>query len=212
MTEPQPFTAFPISTRHKVIFFSLISILGTILYFGTLHSTRFDATVIPATGLDDLIPFVPSFIVAYFSFFVFMPLTLVFIRDLREFLPASLGFFLIIVISNTIFLLWPTVIPPGAPYDPLLHGLFVVDRDRNACPSLHASLALFCALYMQRHVPGKLMAVAIWIWTVLIIASPLLIKRHMVIDIVAGALLASLLYLAVNALSVRLRQSLLTQT
>ncbi len=210
MTEPQPFVAFPISTRHKVVFFSIISILGTVLYFSTLHSTRFDPTVIPATRLDDLIPFVPSFVVAYISFFVFMPLTLVFIRDLQEFVPASLGFFLILVISNTIFLLWPTVIPHGAPYDPLLHGLFVVDRDRNACPSLHASLALFCALYMQKHTSARLTTAAIWIWAALIIASPLLIKRHMVIDIVAGGALASFMYVAVNALPVRFRQGFRT--
>jgi membrane-associated phospholipid phosphatase len=95
-------------------------------------------------------------------------------------------------------LLWPTVIPPGAPYDPLLHGLFAVDRDRNACPSLHASLALYCALSMNKHSTAKLVTAGLWLWTFLIVASPLLIKRHMFIDIVAGSMLAALTYFVVS--------------
>ena len=167
------------------------------LYFASLHSTRFVPVVIPATGVDDAIPFQPWFILAYLSFFVFLPLPLFFIRHLEEFVPASFGFLLIVIVSNTIFLLWPTVIPPGAPYDPLLHGLFVVDRDRNACPSLHASLALYCCLCINRHLSKPLAIAALWLWALLIMASPLLIKRHMFIDIAAGSLLALVVYFAV---------------
>ena len=200
-----PLRVRTITTGQKIRFFSIISILGTVLYFGTLHSSR-QAAVIPTTRLDQLIPFAPWFIVAYFSFFVFMPITLVFLRDFQEFVPAALGFLLIVFISNTIFLLWPTIIPPGAPYDPLLHGLYVLDRDRNACPSLHASLAIYCALIMQRHMATRLTQLALWLWTVLIVASPLLIKRHMVLDIVAGSLLASVVYFTLPLLSARFRQ------
>jgi membrane-associated phospholipid phosphatase len=199
--------ADPIPTFQKIKFFTIISILGTVLYFAALHSTR-SASVIPATALDNLIPFEPWFVAAYFSFFVFMPLTLVFVRDYQEFIPAAFGFFIIVVVSNTIFLVWPTVIPPGAPYHPLLHGLFAVDRDRNACPSLHASLALYCALIMQRHASRKLIAAALWVWAMLIIASPLLIKRHMLIDIVCGLLFAALVYFSLPSLRAGLIQRL----
>jgi membrane-associated phospholipid phosphatase len=200
LTQSQVLAVSPISTRNKVIFFTLISLLGTVLYFATLHSTRFSPTVIPATPIDNLIPFTPLFIFAYVSFFVFVPLPLVFIRTLAEFVPAALGFLLIVVISNAVFFLWPTVIPSGAPYHPLLHGIFLVDRDRNACPSLHASLALYSCLCINKHLSSKFSLFVLWFWALTIIASPLLIKRHMFIDIAAGASLAAITYLGQSAL------------
>lgn len=144
--------------------------------------------------MDDFVPFVPGFIAAYLSFFAFLPLPLFFIRDMEEFVPAAFGFFFIMLASNTIFFLWPTSIPPGAPYDPLLHGLFVMDRDRNACPSLHVSLTLYCCLCVNRHLHKLFSKAMLWCWAFLVMSSPLLIKRHMFIDIVAGGALALLVY------------------
>lgn len=205
LTELQALT--PISTINKVIFFSLISILGTALYLFSLHSTRPVAAIIPATAVDDFVPFVPWFIAAYLSFFAFLPLPLFFIRDLEEFIPAAFGFLFIMVVSNVIFLIWPTSIPPGGPYDPLLHGLLTVDRDRNACPSLHVSLALYCSLCVNRHISKPLFRIALWSWALLIMASPLLIKRHMFIDVVAGGALAAIVYfVALPIVAARYRQ------
>ena len=148
-----------------------------ILYFGSLYSTVFDPILIPNTRVDRAIPFLPIFVIPYFSYYFFLPLPLFIIRDLESFRETAFGIGMIVLVSCVIFFFWPTAITTSYT-DPLLRPLLAVDRPWNACPSLHASLTLFCALTMHRHIQSKAGRSALWGWTTLIIASALFTKRH----------------------------------
>ena len=179
--------------RQKIGLFALLSAAVTLLYFGAQHSTLFDATPMPVMTLDRAIPFVAAFIVPYLSFFLLILIPLVVIGDPLELRDAVFGFGLIVVVSTVTFVLWPTMISSG-PSNELLRALLVLDGERNACPSLHASLALYCAMCAQRKIKNGFARWELWTWTFLVMASALLIKRHLVIDIAAGAALGWAVY------------------
>jgi len=174
-------------TREKAALFAILGAATTILYFGTLHSSLFPAVTVPATPLDGAVPFNPLFVAPYASFFVLILLPPFVIRDRAELRETADGYGLVILLSSAIFLFWPTRIPvPG--------NLIALDINRNACPSLHASLALYCALCVQRHVRSLGTRYGLFLWIGLVVISPLVIRQHVAIDIAAGGLLGCFVY------------------
>ena len=70
------------------------------------------------------------------------------------------------------------------------------DLPRNACPSLHAAFGVFtagCAWEVFRGLKrGRWLIGAIWLWTTAVLVSTLLIKQHVILDLIAGAVLGLL--------------------
>jgi len=181
------------SIREKASLAVPLTVGILILYFGTLHSSSFDAILIPDTAVDRAIPFIPAFVVPYFTYYVLLLVPLFVIHDSQELRDAAFGYGLIVFTSCIAFFFWPTAISTSFT-DPLIRGLLAIDRPRNACPSLHASLSLFCALCTQRNIQSRIAQYGIWIWTVLVIGSTLLTKRYAVVDIVAGVIFGWIVY------------------
>ena len=175
-------------TRGRARILAALVAMTAALYFGPLHAQWFPATTIPATALDRAMPFLPIFVVPYLSFFLLILTPLLVTEDRRDLRDVALGFGLIVAASGIAFLFWPTLIPIERS-DPALQLILFLDRRGNACPSLHASLSLFCALAASRHIERAGLRHALWLWTIVVIVSPLLIARHAVVDIAAGAAL-----------------------
>ena len=175
-------------TREKTVVFATLGTITAALYVGTLHVPLFAAAVLAPTAVDAAIPFVPLFVVPYLSFFLLVLVPLLVISDRRELWDAAFGFGIIVVISSLTFLFWPTAIP-FSDVHPLTRGVVALDLDGNAFPSLHASLALYCALCARRKLPTALARYSLFLWTSLVVVSALLIKRHLAVDIAGGALL-----------------------
>src|SRR2546428_1240252 len=139
--------------RDKTVVFVTLGTITTVLYFGTLHVPLFAAAVLAPTAVDAAIPFVPLFVVPYLSFFLLVLLPLLMISDRRELWDGAFGFGMIVVISSLAFLFWPTA--------------------GNAFPSLHASLALYCALCARRKLQTPLARYSLFLWTGLVVVSGL---------------------------------------
>src|SRR5215211_1438038 len=175
-------------TRERTVVFATFGAITAALYFGTLHVPLFAAAVLAPTAVDAAIPFVPLFVVPYLSFFLLVLLPLVVISERQELWDAAFGFGLIVVMSNLTFLFWPTAIP-FSDVHPLTRGVVAVDLSGNAFPSLHASLAIYCALCARRKLRTALARYGLFLWTSLVVVSAVLIKRHLAVDIAGGALL-----------------------
>ena len=174
--------------REKTVVFAALGAIMAALYFGTLHVPLFAAAVLAPTAVDAAIPFVPLFVVPYLSFFLLVLLPLVVISERRELWDAAFGFGLIVVMSSLTFLFWPTAMP-FSDVHPLTRVVVAVDLDGNAFPSLHASLALYCALCARRKLRTTTARYSLFLWTSLVVVSALFIKRHLAVDVAAGALL-----------------------
>ncbi|MDR3741886.1 MAG: phosphatase PAP2 family protein [Terracidiphilus sp.] len=181
------------SWREKANLAVPLGLAVLIFYFCTLHSNFFSALPMPDTVVDRAIPFLPVFVVPYFSYYLLLLMPIVVIHEPQEFRDTAFGFALIVFVSCTAFFFWPTAITTSYSH-PLIRGLLAVDRPRNACPSLHASLSLFCALCARRSLRSARARYALGIWAFLVIASTLLTKRHSTVDIAAGMIFGWIVY------------------
>jgi len=162
------------------------------------HIDRLHYTVIHV-GLDDMIPFVPAFIVPYLMWFPFMIFNVVaiYIKDRQEYekLAKTLVFGMSIMLIVSI--LFPNIQylrPEKMPYDNiftrLCSGLYKTDTPTNICPSIHVynTLAVLIAVVRSRKGPYKKFAVRAGMCTlgILICLSTMLVKQHSVFDVVCA--------------------------
>ncbi|HTM51517.1 MAG TPA: fatty acid desaturase [Bryobacteraceae bacterium] len=182
----------------KTALFLGLGLWLTAPFFAVQYYPLFPAAAMPVTSLDELIPLAQPAVWLYVSLYVQITLPLLLSRDPRELRHMCFGFGWIVLVSHTLFLFWPTAIPAlldGVSIsDPLLRLVVEIQTDRSACPSLHASLAVYCALSAARLLASRRTRLFLWIWTALILASTLLAKQHVFLDIAAGSALGAAAY------------------
>lgn len=167
-------------------------------YFWLLNHPLYPPTYMPLTALDRWVPFWPPALVPYLSLWVFVTLAMSLQRDVRHLVAAGLAWIAMSAIALTLFLVWPTSVPPR-PIE--WHGTTVfsllgqADAAGNACPSLHVAFALLSAVWLhaQWREIGAPRAVRIgtWLWSAVIIYSTLATHQHVATDVLAGAALGS---------------------
>lgn len=153
----------------------------------------------PRIGLDSMIPFQPIALLAYVSIWIYVGVGPGLQRTRSEF--AAYGFWLgaMCVTGLAIFYFWPTQVPVRvleATGFPGFGALRRVDEASNACPSMHVAVAIFTAVRIgdvlrsiRAPVRMRLLNVA---WFMVIVYSTLAIKQHVVLDVLAGALLGAI--------------------
>jgi len=205
----------------------LLKVLGTtvliglffIAYFHLLHYPEYAVRTVPLTPLDRIIPFEPAALFVYLTLWLYVGAGPGLQSDLRALLAYGFWIAWLCVAGLLIFFLWPTNVPPTG-VDPSRHAGFSmlrgVDASGNAFPSMHVATATFTMLRLQdvwRRVDAPaLMQVLNLTWCSAIVLSTLLIKQHVVLDVISGALLgaafavASLRVPRVTELSARFRR------
>ena len=153
----------------------------------------------PRTGLDLMIPFQPLALLAYVSIWIYVGVGPGLQRTRSEF--AAYGFWIgaMCVTGLGIFYFWPTQVPAlplEATRFPGFTALRRVDEASNACPSMHVAVAIFTAVRIGdvlRSIGAPLRMRALnGAWFTLIVYSTLAVKQHVVLDVLAGALLGAI--------------------
>jgi len=141
------------------------------------------------------VPFIPSFIIGYFSIYGLFFLPPFFLEEKRM---SMLGKQLIsaTLIAAIVFLVYPTtlgftrVVPEKFSYAVIFSYIFMIDKPYNMMPSLHvvySSIIVFAILDVVR---TRLMKSCYIIWLVLICFSTLFVHQHHIIDVITGLVLA----------------------
>ena len=167
-------------------------------YFHLLRNPAHPVIQMPMTALDHAIGHQPWAFWAYVSLWLYVGIAPGLMPRVRDLLLHGCWAAALCATGLLVFYLVPTAVPPftlrpelaSHPGFALLQG---VDAAGNACPSLHVATALFSAAWVQRLLrcigaPAWL-AVVNGIWLLLIVYSTLAIKQHVVLDVLAGALL-----------------------
>ncbi len=201
--------------------FSLIPILalGCIpLYLGVntvgpnLGSSSFD----PSSGLDAAIPALPWTSLIYLSlFWLFYPLSFFAgpadRRGRMQVYSLMQGLILLQLVSNLIFLLFPTgvhlrqqmldVLPTAdALSRSLMGGIHGIDSSHSAWPSLHISHGVLISLALHRWLPARFGERAVplrwllWFACAALAVSTLTTKQHYLFDVATGGALAALVW------------------
>jgi hypothetical protein len=167
-------------------------------YFGLQRLALFVPRTLPATPLDSWISFDPTWILAYESIALLVPLAVWLATRRDELLRYSRGLVLLCGVSFAFFLLLPVAGPRPEllPQDDMYRALVELDTASNAFPSLHAGLTIYSLLFgyrVLRHALSSgwrrvyvLVAVA---WCGLILFGTLATRQHWALDLPPGLLL-----------------------
>lgn len=187
----------------RLLFLGLGSV-GFFLYSFINHLPR-NALVAHhlATGLDRLIPLVPVFVVPYGLAMVFVVATLIYHVLFTERMQATAcSYAFCLLTSCFVYLVFQTTvdrpsIESDAIFSRLVALLYAVDRPYNCFPSLHVSLSVLAGLIWaerSRRVGGGMIAVVL-----LVSLSTLLIRQHVLLDVLSGVALGGLSYCIGNS-------------
>ena len=156
------------------------------------------------TPLDRGIPVVPVFVVPYISLtpYIAVTMALLLLFRVREFRSAAVAMIIAWLVSYAFYLFLQSYVARPAltgtdPLTSLIRTVYASDQPYNDFPSLHTSLSTIVAVHWWR-VDRRIGAVA-GSWTVLIVASTVLIHQHYLADVGGGLVLAA----AASAVSLR---------
>ena len=150
------------------------------------------------SSLDLRLPFVPQFLIVYFGCYIFWAVN--YILAARQEKEQVYRFFSADFISRCvcliIFLVYPTTNTrpaiEGSGFWNLLAGwLYSIDAADNLFPSIHCLVSWFCYLGIRgrKEIPRWYQRVSMVI-AILVFASTLLTKQHVIVDVAGGILLA----------------------
>ena len=176
------------------------AVAGLLAYYGSKLITRGFVHYDFALPVDGRIPFVPAFSVIYVLAYVQWGVGLWRIaredgQICRQVLAGEIAAKLICM---ALFILIPTTmvraeIHSDGIFSALTRFIYEIDAADNLFPSIHCLDSWVCfrgALLMKR--TGKGYAWFSFVFTLLVFASTVLIKQHVVVDIFAGILVAEL--------------------
>jgi hypothetical protein len=182
----------------KTIGIAVFLVLFFVGYFHLLRHPAYPVFEMPLTALDRLIPFQPSMLWIYASLWVYVGIPPGIQPSFRALSAYGAWITGLCAAGLATFYFWPTAVPPsGIAIDLVAYPGFAVlqgvDAAGNACPSLHVATAVFSGLWLARLLrdvgaPAWLHGVNL-VWGGLIVHSTLAIRQHVVLDVVAGALL-----------------------
>ncbi len=155
--------------------------------------------------LDELIPYIPAFVLPYFLWFAFVPLTVGYFALVQEDDAEYERFARMMFVGNTLFLLISFLFPNGQGLRPLFVGdsfcghlvglLYASDTPTNVLPSMHVFDSAACCIALMRSArlrEKRVLRVAVMALTVSIVLSTMFIKQHTVLDVVSALVLSDM--------------------
>lgn len=170
-------------------------------WFNENRTHYFDVVIPGERG----IPFVPIFILGYLFVYISIAYLYALIDDIVLMHRAVVAYLLLTTLCYGIFIAFPVkmdIRPEVASMemrgwiDYVVRAYFVVDRPYNALPSVHVSYPTMATFLVWRSRPiGRWVLLGMAVFTAI---SVVLVKQHFVMDVITGALAASLCYLLVT--------------
>ena len=159
--------------------------------------------------IDDLIPFVPTFILPYYIWYLYqaIPMVYFYFRSAESFRKLMLFSVLSFAIANTVYMMYPN----GIFLRPVISSLpdnvwgrwveltYLKDTPINSAPSLHVLMSIATHLSIVDYEPFKKPWIAgpSMALMVIICVSTVFVKQHSIIDVVLSCGIGFLLYLAI---------------
>lgn len=188
-------------------------LLNWLVYFGTRFFTTDMHHYSMYTPLDEMIPFVPAFISIYILAYIQWILGYgiiakenkeIFMRIvIAELIAKALALVCFITIPTTIER--PEITGTGL-WDTLTAYVYNSDAPDNLFPSIHCLESWMCfrgAMYLKK--PGRWYKYASLVFTLLVFASTVFVKQHVVLDMAGAVLFAEIGMLVSGAFQKRRR-------
>lgn len=195
-TKPSVMSHFYLKHERKFLF--LYVILFQMLGYFLLNELSRGTERTLMLPLDNLLPFIPAFSLAYVAMYFMGFLPFFTVRNTSYLRKVALGYIILGGISFLIFALFPVkmIRPDFAAehgFELLVSIIYHIDLPYNTFPSLHVIQVFFAALVVRK--VNKRAGNYAFLLAVPISLSTLLIKQHYVLDLAAGLLIAVVGYL-----------------
>ncbi|MGD1052485.1 MAG: phosphatase PAP2 family protein [Candidatus Dormibacteria bacterium] len=148
------------------------------------------------TPLDQGIPVVPVFVIPYVSLtpYIAVTMALLLLARVRLLRSAAVAMIIAWLVSYAFYIFLQSYVARpeligSDPFTALIRTVYAGDRPYNDFPSLHTSLSTIVAIHWWR-VDRRIGMVAGG-WTLLIVASTVLIHQHYLADLAGGLTLAA---------------------
>lgn len=157
--------------------------------------------------IDDMIPFIPIFIIPYLLWFVYVAGSAVYFifasqRDfvkLMSFLIIGMTIYLIIcyIFPNGLYNFRPDSLDADSPFAGLVAWLYSTDTSTNVFPSIHVynSIGVHVAINKSDRIKSRLLKNASLVLCILICLSTILLKQHALIDVIGGCVMGRMVYI-----------------
>lgn len=191
-------------------FLSAFIFLFLILWFFYLKKTIIPKHIMKA-HLDAKIPFVRQFVLAYYFWFAYMAIGLLYLGFVskKDFYKMEIFLSLGMVISFIVFIFYPNAQFPRPTvkgndiFSYMVNFIYNHDGTNNVFPSIHVCNALgvhICLINCEKLKEKKLVKKLSLVASLLICASTVFIKQHSIIDVIGGMILAGIIYLVIYQL------------
>ena len=176
------------------------------IWFIAIEKHTFTHYSIIHTAVDDMIPFVEVFVLPYYTWFLYVSLTLLFlllsfeVEDYyKNFIFLATGMTVFLVVSTlfpNMHHLRPAVMPRDNVFTHLVQIIYNTDSSANLWPSIHVynSLGTMIAVHHSKRC-NKVAKIVSDIIGVSIIFSTLFIKQHSVYDVITAFIMATIFYM-----------------
>jgi membrane-associated phospholipid phosphatase len=167
------------------------------LYFYNQHHVARPVHEMGLTFLDRAVPFRACFVLLYESLYLMMPIAPFLMAGRKPLIKYGAGIAMLGAVANFFFHFFPTACP-RPPYEgacAAYNMLVSVEKPLNACPSLHAAMAVYTALGFEivfRELGlSRWWRLPVWGWSVAILYATMATKQHVVFDLAAGSVLGA---------------------
>ena len=173
------------------------AIIFAILYgiwFSSIEAMECDTYFYTTRTIDTHIPFLPSFVIPYIFWFIYMAAGLLFLyRYKKKTFEECLSH---MIIGMSFFLIISSIFPTAQDLRPQITGssvtemltkaIYAIDTPTNVLPSLHVYNTL-CV--MNAYKEDAVSRICAWSAGILIILSTVFIKQHSILDVSCAILL-----------------------
>lgn len=192
----EKFNEFWKAHRGKIFF--VLFLIEFFLIYALIPKVVGGQRTLLLSGVDNNIPFIPAFILAYLLFIPILFFCFISVKDREDFYHLSLVLFIAATITSLFFIILPSfmvrpVLGPENIFNKLILFIYGIDSAYNTFPSSHVTYSLLATLALFNI--NKKRAKIILPFTILTIISTVFIKQHYFVDLIGGIALALLCYL-----------------
>jgi len=193
-----------INKKVALIILNLI-IFQCLFYF--ISKTFQGKPTILTSSFDSAIPFIPEYIYVYIFWYLLLFIVpyYLFLKNKETFVKYCLVYCITVIICNLIFIIFPTAIVrpniiPSNFTEWITNIIFTMDTPiMNCLPSIHCALSvLFILSSFDTPKYSFKYRLMIMVISVLIMASTLFIKQHVIYDVIAAILVVLPIWILVS--------------
>ena len=191
--------------KYKHIILALYVPIYLICFFFLERAVTTDFTALNSP-IDDIIPFIPVFIVPYILWFFYIAASAIYFffvsqRDfvkLMSFLIIGMTAYLIIcyIFPNGLRDFRPAQLDAESPFYGMISWLYATDTSTNVFPSIHVynSIGVHIAISRSDKIRHKAVKIGSLVLCILICLSTMFMKQHALIDVIGGCVMGQLVY------------------